>query len=356
LDLGRSEAKLIPVRINPTAAGLLLERQPTLVEVISSDRPLGLPELADLPAHLIWSRQEFVVVPLLTSQDDSQAWEQDLGASDPSLAGRRPLWIRMSDTEWRRGGSIWVLGATSHPQWNRAGTLFLGPRLLDPELSAAATASASQKVFATVHSLLGPSAARRLEATLQTILAGLRRLLRRSDAARSEPTSQEVLSVLHLVGTPVPTAAGWRIRVAGAMSQPEAIKQTRGTLEGEQLLGPDELPAAQTALAVLQAEPVDGPSRPLGDLREGMCALASELRTAGAGAVLVVPPLPDSLASRVITEISRIMIQDRNRMHPTRVLELVDHLRGMIRTATETAEPASSADGQVAWLDLLLFV
>jgi hypothetical protein len=134
------------------------------------------------------------------------------------------------------------------------------------------------------------------------------------------------------------------------------MKQTRGTLEGEQLLGPDELRAERTALAVLQAEPVDGPPRPLGDLRQGMCALASELRAAGAGAVLVVPPLPDSLSSRVVAEVSRIMTRNQDRMHPTRVLDLVDHLRGLIRTGPEVAEPASSAGAQVAALDLLLFV
>jgi hypothetical protein len=334
VDLSRPPAKLFPVRMSPTSSGLLFERQATSVGPTSPDRPLGLPVLADLPGRLIWSRRKYVVVPLLTTQDPSQAWEQELGASDPQLAGRRPLWIRMSDSGWRAGVSLWLLAARDHPQWIRAGVLFRGPRLLDPQLLAAGFK----------------------ESRSQQLLGVALRLLRISDAPRSESPSPDVHAVLHLVGTPVPTAAGWRIRVAGAAAQPEAMKQSRGTLEGEQLLGPDELPAARTALAVLQAEPADGPPRPLGDLREGMCALANELRTAGAGAVLVVPPLPDSLASRVVAEISRIMIRDRNRMHPTRVLELVDHLRGLIRTAPEVTEPAPQANVEVAWLDLLLFV
>jgi hypothetical protein len=357
VDLSRPAAKLFPVRVTPTASGLLFERQTTPVEVTSPDRPLGLPVLADLPARLFWSRRQYVVVPLLTtSEDDSQAWEQDLGASDPRLAGRRPLWIRLSESGWRAGVSIWLLGATDHPQWNHAGVLFRGPRALDPQLSAAAKGSTSQVVLAALRRLLRSPDVRHPESPSQVVLAALRRLLRSADVRHPESPSQEVLAVLHLVGTPVPTAAGWRIRVAGAGPHPEAMKQTRGTLEGEQLLGPDELRAERTALAVLQAEPVDGPPRPLGDLRQGMCALASELRAAGAGAVLVVPPLPDSLSSRVVAEVSRIMTRNQDRMHPTRVLDLVDHLRGLIRTGPEVAEPASSAGAQVAALDLLLFV
>jgi hypothetical protein len=74
-----------------------------------------------------------------------------------------------------------------------------------------------------------------------------------------------------------------------------------GTVAGEELLILDDLAAHGTALVVLQAEPVDRGPQPLGRQSEGTCALAAELTASGAGAVLVVPPLPDALAAKVVS-------------------------------------------------------
>ena len=306
----RAQVQLLPVEVTPTASTLLLAWHPIAVEPPSLRRERDLPVLTDLPASLISSSRRYVVVPLLTKDnEDSYAWEQDLGVSTPEISGRRPLWIRLDGSNRGGKGSIaWRLGAAEHPEWPHAGVLFRGPR----DLAAALVIRTPEK-----------------------------------------QTSSDVFAIVYLLGTPVPTAAGWRMRVATAETGSASIT-TRAAQAGEELLGPDDLPAAQTALMVLQAEPIDGPPRPLEDQRQGMCALAGELRAAGAGAVLVVPPLPDMLAGRTVADVSRAML--RERIHPARVLDLVDHLRNLIRASSETVDMPSSRDIPVAWLDLLMFV
>jgi hypothetical protein len=303
----RSPERLLFAQVTPTASALQLAWYPLATEQdLSPVRNLHL--LTDVT---VTSARQYVVFPLLTTDnEDSRAWEQELGGLTPEVAGRRPLWMRLDGSHrWEEGSITWRLGAADHPEWTHAGIQFHGPRNLAAEL-----------------------------------------VIR----APEKQTSSNVFAVVHLFGTPVPTVAGWRMRVATAETQSGPLT-TRA-----ELLGPDDLPAARTALVVLQAEPIDGPPRPLEDQRQGMCALARELRAAGAGSVLVVPPLPDMLAGRAVAEVSRAMI--RERVHPARVLDLVNHLRSLIRASSEAAEVSfpedipAPGDIAVAWLDLLLFV
>jgi hypothetical protein len=137
-------------------------------------------------------------------------------------------------------------------------------------------------------------------------------------------------SLLHLVGEPVPTASGgWRLRVRGAVSEKSEYTEARGTLRGEELLGPDDIQSGRPSLVVLQAEPVDGPPQPLGSLRQGMVALALGLHDVGVAWVIVMPPLPDVLAERVV---QRTATPFDTTAPPTTVaiLDLVHDLRGMI--------------------------
>jgi hypothetical protein len=100
--------------------------------------------------------------------------------------------------------------------------------------------------------------------------------------------------------------SGWRLRVQGAEDTvADSARWTRATVAGEQLLGLGSLPVRveDCALLVLQAEPVDGPAQELGILRPGFVGLAREALELGAGAVLVVPPLPDPLAADVVREV-----------------------------------------------------
>jgi len=141
-------------------------------------------------------------------------------------------------------------------------------------------------------------------------------------------------SVLHLVGTPVATAAGWRLRIPAAASSSQGYEQqSRGVHVGEELVGADDLAVESTALVVVQAEPVDGPPQPLGEQYGGMCALAADIRDAGAGAVLVVPPLPDHLARAVVAMVRDQLTARRHKLHPVHVLDLAQQVKDDVNAA-----------------------
>jgi hypothetical protein len=116
------------------------------------------------------------------------------------------------------------------------------------------------------------------------------------------------------VGTPVGTRAGWRLRVTGTTGE-DARAESRGKLSGEELLAAHQLGATGAPLVVLQAEPVDGPPEPLGDLREGFAGLAQALLDAGAVAVLMVQPLPDAIGELVRQAVMR-RVGDLRRQQP----------------------------------------
>jgi hypothetical protein len=105
--------------------------------------------------------------------------------------------------------------------------------------------------------------------------------------------------VMYLVGTPVSTSAGWRLRISPGASA-ETVESSRGTVSGEELVSVDGLGLGGTWLVVLQAEPLDGPPRALGDLMPGFRALAYEAVAAGAGMAIVVPTLPDHAAAELV--------------------------------------------------------
>jgi len=158
-------------------------------------------------------------------------------------------------------------------------------------------------------------------------------------------------AVLHLIGTPVSTAGGWRLRIPAAASSTLGYRQRSRSLHvGEELVGTDDLAVDSTALVVLQAEPVDGPPQSLGEQYEGVCALAADIRDAGAGAVLVVPPLPDDLARRVVDRARVAMTQRRHRTHPVNVLDLAQSVKDDIARA----EPPTGGPTRAS-RDVLLF-
>ena len=90
--------------------------------------------------------------------------------------------------------------------------------------------------------------------------------------------------LLHIVGTPVRTSAGWRLRVASSSTQSQAA--SRGAEAGEELLSFSAFPLRRMGLAVLQAEPVDGPPQTLASLAAGFRGCAQEMMDGGANAVL----------------------------------------------------------------------
>jgi hypothetical protein len=167
-------------------------------------------------------------------------------------------------------------------------------------------------------------------------------------AAGEGSGSQPRRRLLYLVGSPVPTAASWRMRVSTAASA-ETTESSRSVVTGEELVSMDSLGLSGTPLVVLQAEPLGGRPRALGDLEPGFRALAREAVDAGTRAVLVVPTLPDlSAADLVSTTWSRIA--SRRRPPPAH------RLYAVAAKAKKLAWDASPPDGDQAVLDVLLFL
>ncbi|MCK9896621.1 hypothetical protein [Frankia sp. AgB32] len=111
--------------------------------------------------------------------------------------------------------------------------------------------------------------------------------LRPTDAAGAPIT---VPGLTHVIGTPVRTSSGIRLRVADGDAEPEGPR-------GGMLLGIEDLDVHGSGLTVLQADPVDGGAAPLDEDRRGFVDLAIAALDAGSLAVIVLPPLPDALAA-----------------------------------------------------------
>ncbi len=156
------------------------------------------------------------------------------------------------------------------------------------------------------------------------------------------------LRLLHMVGTPVPTRAGWRFRVAytGESSTP-----SRGAEAGERLLSFESFPLKRTALAVLQADPVDGPPQTLARMRSGFMGCATDLLDGGVNAVLVVPPLPDDVAREVAETVWKMVAGRRRPPSPTAVLQAHAQVKRLVAAALC---PEGPGHGPV--LDVLLFL
>lgn len=169
----------------------------------------------------------------------------------------------------------------------------------------------------------------------------------RTNSATEHPAYRPSLRLLHIVGTPVPTKAGWRLRVAVAGN---ARSESRGAESGEALLRLDDFPTARTTLAILQADPVDGPPQMLDALRPGLMGSAQELVDGGANAVLVIPPLPDKVALDVAEMLRKTIVQRRRPPSPAILLRTQARVKELVAAAL----PPDADPGPV--LDVVLFL
>jgi hypothetical protein len=110
--------------------------------------------------------------------------------------------------------------------------------------------------------------------------------------------------VLYLVGTPVRTTGGPRMRLRLVDTDVDQPSPRERPVPGSpwarlpgvrQLVGADELP--RSPLTVLQCEPTDARPELFGVLRARMFGLAADFVGRGSTAVLILPPLPDSTAA-----------------------------------------------------------
>ncbi|WP_214319808.1 ATP-binding protein [Nonomuraea sediminis] len=142
----------------------------------------------------------------------------------------------------------------------------------------------------------------------------------------------------HLIGTPVDTRDGIRLRVMIDV-EPTVVSARR-----ERLRAPEGL----ARLYVLQAEPVDGPPRPFDEKeRDGFLAFARALCRAGTPAVLITPPLPDQAASKAVEICATWRIARQEVVDGRRMLKLQRRLREIV----------AEAGGDVrAMCDVILFL
>jgi hypothetical protein len=220
-------------------------------------------------------------------------WEQWLNASASADQAPTLLWFR------RFGGCPPALRGK---RWKQAGAVYHGPKHLAPDRE-------------------------------------------RPPEVRQEPA----LRMLHVVGTPVPTSAGWRLRVAETRAQVSTASRRKAA--GEELLSMARFPLNRTALAVLQADPVDGPPEPLADQRSGFMGCARDLLDGGVGAVLVIPPLPDDVGGEVIRTAWHMAANRRRPRSPTDLLRLLAHVKRLV-----AASEAQVSSSERAVSDVVLFL
>jgi hypothetical protein len=163
----------------------------------------------------------------------------------------------------------------------------------------------------------GNSPTRRVSPPAATIFRGPRHLA---------PPASGRQGVAHLVGTPVRTSAGWRLRVLDATGS-ASESATRGRAQGEDLIVVEDIDLASRTLVVLQAEPVDESAQQLDGLREGFVGLARAALDSGAPAVLVLPPLPDEQAAAAVRTVWQAVSARRRRTSPAALVWLLAELQ-----------------------------
>jgi hypothetical protein len=152
----------------------------------------------------------------------------------------------------------------------------------------------------------------------------------------SEVKDSGPLKFLHLVGTPVNTTAGVQFQVMSGRgerrSQEFDIKQSRRSpTRGEVVIRPDKLPVDLVSVVVVQAEPVDSFVRYETDREQAayLRAFATDVLTAGARVVMVLPALPSVLAEAVLTQLAK-GLWGRSEPDVQRLLNVVGQVRRTI--------------------------
>jgi hypothetical protein len=155
-----------------------------------------------------------------------------------------------------------------------------------------------------------------------------------ADLANAETSTAARL--IHVIGTPVTTSGGWRIRVAenaNTQERPQSQSQLR-----EGLVAPTQVAAPGVGVVVLQAAPIDAPVEPLGTLREAWFLLAREMLSAGASSVVIVPPMDDLSAAKAVEITTTWCLESPSRLQPAHVLGLLAQIRTLVRDVARGVE------------------
>jgi hypothetical protein len=182
---------------------------------------------------------------------------------------------------------------------------------------------------------------------------------------------------VHVVGTPVQTSAGWRLRVdrpvrsadrpvrsvdrpvpssssssSSKSAPPPYVSGTVGSREG--LVAPSQLASERTGVVVLQASPIDAGAESLDDRRPGWIALAREVISAGAAAAIVVPPLNDEAAAQAVDISTAWAVESSSSLTPIIVVNFAAELRRLVDSQCRTHAPkVGPQDDLLTFLTLL---
>ena len=154
----------------------------------------------------------------------------------------------------------------------------------------------------------------------------------------AELLESEKTEVLHLVGVPLMTTAGFRLQIG--RTRPTNVRQSseatrRQEMRGDVLIAADALPMDGVSLVVVQNDPaeitarVDSEREQAGYLR----AFAAEVFAAGAQTVIVLPKMAPAVAETALREVAS-RLQERFALELQPLLKTVSSVRNIIRGDT----------------------
>jgi hypothetical protein len=150
--------------------------------------------------------------------------------------------------------------------------------------------------------------------------------VRRGAATRAleEPPAR----LVHVVGKPVSTSAGWRIRVEElSMSMTKSAPSSRR----EGLLSPAALARTGTGVVVLQAPTVDQVIEPLDSRREAFFIFAHEVLAAEASAAIVIPGVNERTATQIVDIETQWAAREAADLEPAACLALTAKVGRLLR-------------------------
>jgi hypothetical protein len=159
-----------------------------------------------------------------------------------------------------------------------------------------------------------------------------------SSLAAQEASHLRNARLVHIVGTPVQTSAGWRLRVEGGGSGREASGPPASTRR-QGLVAPTDLVADGAGVVVLQASPTTAGPMPFVADREGWFAFAADVLEAGAASVLTVPPLGDEQAEQAVDLTTDWALGTPDDLQPIHVVRLLKDLTRLVASKAEHDGP-----------------
>jgi hypothetical protein len=183
----------------------------------------------------------------------------------------------------------------------------------------------------------------------------------RTGSPRQAGSDAGVARVVHVIGTPLLTSAGWRLRVAGTRSSQvsESFDSSQYTPSRADespapgLLEPDDPSLSDGVITVVQVDPSGSSIASDPDRAAGLRQFGRQVAVATRQPVIVVPALPVDVARTVMRSLARSVRQQRSEPSLDRTLDWVDGLRRAVLRGRVFGTP--SWERLAAAYDIALF-